>query len=173
MGDPLKTLAKSGIYPEDGNIPTPIGDFSIRFLEINTSALGPEMQQQAAYYGWVASAWVAATAEVDNLKQEIEERESYLWGLLRQQKEEGKKLTVADIENEVKSDPEVQQMKRELVKAEYNATTLRVLRDALDQKSRLIQSFVGLERSKIEQQLQESRAVVGERISGSNNQEDE
>lgn len=172
MGDPLETLAKNDIYPQDGSIPTPIGEVAVRFLEINTSALGSEMQKQAAYYGWVAAAWAAAETEVENLEQQIKERQSYLWGLLRQQKEEGKKLTVADMENEVQDDPEVQELQRELVTAEYSARTLKVLRDALDQKSRLIQSFVGLERSKIDQQLQESRALVGERLSGNNNEEE-
>lgn len=157
----------AGLVGPDEKVKTPIGDIKIRFLQVNPSSLGLDMQDQAAIYGWISSAWIVAKTDVANLEQEIREREASLWGVLRSRREEGIKLTVKDMEQEVESDPVIQQLKRKLIEANSSMDALRVVRDALDQRASMIQSLVGLERSKMDLQLQADRAALGEKLSAS------
>lgn len=154
----------AGLAGREEAIATPIGDIKIKFLQVNPSALGLDMQDQAAIYGWVSSAWVSAKAEVANLEQSIKVHEASLWGMLRARREDGIKMTVKDMEQEVASDPNLQNMQQDLIAATAAMDSLRVIRDALDQRASMIQSMVGLERSKIELQLQADRAALGEKL---------
>lgn len=170
ISDPeVQTPAKiAGLVGVDKSIMTPIGPLEIQFLQINPSTLSVDMKDQAAIYGWVSAAWAAVKTDVANAEQEIRERESLLWGRLRAQKEQGVKMTVDDMKQQVAADPGLQKLQHKLIGATSNMDTLRVVRDALDQRASMIQSMVGLERSKMELQLQASRAAVGEQLGKQN-----
>lgn len=152
--------------PND-TIDTPLGSFEVRYLEVNLGMLGRDLQHQAPMAGWVGEYENTAQTHKENLEQELNERSSDLWEMIvaRPVPEGQKAPTVKAIENEIERDPEIRRLRRDLITANHAYRQFCNIRKAIDAKGRMIQSFVGLERSKIEIELQSSRAAVSDRMS--------
>ena len=158
-------------------IPTPAGDFRLQYLEVNAAELQEDMHQHAAEFGWLGTLYEAVKTKTASKKLDIEEAEARLKTIeaeiyLRITGEDAglgvrdpQRRTVPAINATVASDQRVVNaqlslfsLRREWLELDHGLRQIGRIVSSLFEKGKMIQSAVGLRRSQIELELQDSRA---------------
>jgi hypothetical protein len=158
-------------------MPTPAGDFRLQYLEINNAELEEDMHQHAAEFGWIGTLYEAVKTKAASKKLDVEEAEAGLKTIeasiyLRIQQEDAglgardtARRTVDAIKATVAADQQVVNarlalfsLKRELLELDHGQRQIGRIVSSLSEKGKMIQSAVGLRRSQIDLELQDSRA---------------
>lgn len=145
---------------ENEEIDTPIGSIKVKFFKISDENLDDALDRQASDLVYFASWEAAAKKSLAQLEQEIAEREAEIYTDLKKRKEAGEKsLTNPVMEQMVEKDEEIQRLKRERIDVEHQLNQFQLLRRAKQEQGKMIQSKVGLSRSKIEESIEMSRSA--------------
>ena len=116
--------------------------------------LDKELQHQAADYVWFANQEILYETKKANLETEINALKGTLWADIVSQ---NSKLRVKDIEAQVEADPSMIDLRKRYASIDHAHRQWTTIRKAFEMKARMIQSKVGLERSKIDRQMEQNR----------------
>lgn len=178
-------LRREGTLRGDAEfMPTPAGDFRLQYLEVNPAELEEDMHQHAAEFGWLGTLYEAVKTKASSKKLDIDEAEARLKTIeaeiyLRITREDAglgardsQRRTVDAVKATVTSDQQVVSaqlslfsLKREWLELDHGQRQIGRIVSSLSEKGKMIQSSVGLRRSQIELELQDSRAEKSARQS--------
>lgn len=159
------------------SMPTPMGDFSLEYLEIDPTSLEFEMSQTPVEHGWISTLMEAIRTKAESKKLDIDEAEVTLkqvegqlyLDILEADKHLGardpQRRTVDAIKATVTSDQQVVNAKmrvitlrRELLELDHGRRQVSRIVGALEMKGKMLQSTGAMRRANMELQLQDARA---------------
>ena len=178
MSETALEVRRSGTLREGAeSMPTPAGEFKLQYLEINAAELEQDLHQHAAEFGWLGTLFEAIKTKTSSKKLDIDEAEARLKTIeaeiyLRITGEDAglgardpQRRTVDAVKASVQSDQQVVgaqmaifSLRREWLELDHGLRQIGRIVSALSEKGKMIQSSVGLRRSQIELELQDSRA---------------
>ncbi len=159
------------------SMPTPMGDFSLEFLEIDPTSLEFEMSQTPVEHSWIGTLMEAIRTSADSKKLDIAEAEVTLKQIEGQTyldiveadrplgaRDPGRrtvdaiKATVHSDQQVVNAQMRVISLKRELLQLDHGRRQVSRIVGGLEMKVKMLQSTGAMRRANMELLLQESRA---------------
>lgn len=140
--------------PADAAIDTVGGKVKLQFFEVKEEYIDKELQHQAADFIFFSNQEVLYETKLRNLENEITTLKGSLWKVIIK---ENPSFRVKDIEVSIEADQDMSDLRQKHSEVDHTHRQWVVIRKAFEMKARMIQSFVGLKRSRIERQIEQNR----------------